>query len=88
MDNKPLEQLTEDYIKTRLAKAKIKFLKPNYDTDGTDLVLLNPLNKHLSKQVIIQSKGRNLTKNQSNVETLKSMLFQILFVFILRARWR
>ena len=44
MDNKPLEQLAEDYIKTRLAKAKIKFLKPNYDTDGTDLVLLNPLN--------------------------------------------
>lgn len=68
MDNKPLEQLAEDYIKTRLAKAKIKFLKPNYDTDGTDLVLLNPLNKHLAKQVIIQSKGRNLTKNQSNVE--------------------
>ena len=48
MDNKPLEQLAEDYIKTRLAKAKIKFLKPNYDTDGTDLVLLNPLNKHLA----------------------------------------
>lgn len=68
MDNKPLEALAEDYIKSRLAKAKIKYLKPNYDTDGTDLVLLNPLNKHLAKQVVIQSKGRNLTTNPSNVE--------------------
>ena len=68
MDNKPLEELAENYIKTRLAKAKIKYLKPNYDTEGTDLVLLNPLNKHLAKQVIIQSKGRNLTKNPNNVE--------------------
>ncbi|MFM2478835.1 hypothetical protein [Celerinatantimonas sp. MCCC 1A17872] len=67
MDNKPLEELAENYIKTRLSKAKIKYLKPNYDTDGADLVLLNPLNKHIAKQVIIQSKGRNLTEKPSNV---------------------
>jgi len=66
MDNKPLEDLAENYIKTRLSKAKIKYLKPNYDTDGTDLVLLNPLNKHIAKQVIVQSKGRNVTNNPSN----------------------
>lgn len=67
MDNKPLEDLAESYIKTRLSKAKIKYLKPNYDTDGADLVLLNPLNKHIAKQVIVQSKGRNVTDKTSNV---------------------
>ncbi len=67
MDNKPLEELAENYIKTRLAKANIKYLKPNYDTDGTDIVLLNPINKHYAKQVIVQSKGRNLSNKQSNV---------------------
>ena len=67
MDNKPLEELAENYIKTRLSKAKIKYLKPNYDTDGADLVLLNPLNKHIAKQVIVQSKGRNVTEKASNV---------------------
>jgi len=67
MDNKPLEGLAEEFIKTRLSKAKIKFLKPNYDIGGSDLVLLNPINKHLAKQVIIQSKGRNITNNPSNV---------------------
>lgn len=67
MDNKPLEKLAEDYIKTRLSKANIKYLKPNYDTDGTDLVLLNPINKHYARQVIVQSKGRNVSNKQSNV---------------------
>ena len=67
MDNKPLEELAENYIKTRLSKAKIKYLKPSYDTEGTDLILLNPVNRHLSRQVIVQSKARNVTKGQSNI---------------------
>lgn len=67
MDNKPLEHLAEDHIKTILSHASIKFLKPNYDENGSDLVLLNPINKHLAKQIIIQSKGRNVTTSSSNV---------------------
>ncbi|EMV5753316.1 hypothetical protein [Yersinia enterocolitica] len=67
MDNKPLEYLAEDHIKTILSHANIKFLKPNYDENGSDLVLLNPINKHLAKQVVVQSKGRNVTTSSSNV---------------------
>lgn len=67
MDNKPLEEEAENCIKVALAKANIKYLKPNYDTDGTDLVLLNPVSKHMAKQVIVQSKGRNVTNSPSNV---------------------
>jgi hypothetical protein len=67
MDNKPLEEEAENCIKLALAKANIKYLKPNYDTNGTDLVLLNPVSKHLARQVIVQSKGRNVTSSPSNV---------------------
>ncbi|ERK07871.1 hypothetical protein L580_1935 [Serratia fonticola AU-P3(3)] len=67
MDNKPLENHAEDYIKVILNHANIKFLKPNYDENGSDLVLLHPINKHLAKQVVVQSKGRNVTSNSSNV---------------------
>ena len=82
MDNKPLEELAENYIKTRLARSKIKFLKPSYDTDGTDLVLLNPLNKHIAKQVVIQSKGRNLTNNPSNVAINKDYVVSNFICFL------
>lgn len=67
MDNKPLEEEAENCIKVALSKANIKYLKPNYDTGGTDLVLLNPVSKHMAKQVIVQSKGRNVTNKPSNV---------------------
>lgn len=82
MDNKPLEELAEDYIKTRLSKARIKYLKPNYDTDGTDLVLLNPVNKHYARQVIIQSKGRNLSNNSSNVSLPKEYIVSNFICFL------
>lgn len=67
MDNKPLENQAEDYIKVILNNANIKFVKPNYDENGSDLVLLHPINRHLAKQVIVQSKGRNVTTKSSNV---------------------
>ena len=82
MDNKPLEELAENYIKTRLAKANIKYLKPNYDTDGTDIVLLNPVNKHYARQVIVQSKGRNLSNNQSNVTIPKEYVVSNFICFL------
>jgi hypothetical protein len=82
LDNKPLEELAENYIKTRLTKADIKFLKPNYDTDGTDLVLLNPINKHYSRQVIVQSKGRNLSNNPSNVSISKEYVVSNFVCFL------
>ena len=82
MDNKPLEELAESYIKTRLSKAKIKYLKPNYDTNGSDLVLLNPINKHLAKQVIVQSKGRNISKGPSNVSIPKEYVVSNFLCFV------
>ncbi|MFA0719539.1 hypothetical protein AB4622_26755, partial [Vibrio splendidus] len=82
LDNKPLEDLAESYIKTRLSKAKIKYLKPNYDTDGTDIVLLNPINKHLAKQVIVQSKGRNVSTKASNVSIPKEYVVSNFVCFL------
>lgn len=82
MDNKPLEELAENYIKTRLGKAKIKFLKPNYDTDGTDIVLLNPVNKHYARQVIVQSKGRNISNKQSNLSLPKEYIVSNFICFL------
>lgn len=72
MDNKPLEHLAENYIKIELAKAALKYAKPDYDTDGTDLIVLEPINKHYVRQVVVQSKGRNLTHTKSNVKVHKT----------------
>src|SRR5690606_27694561 len=82
VDNKPLENLAEDYIKTRLTKAKIKFLKPSYDVDGSDLVLLQPINKHLAKQIIVQSKGRTVKDNPSNISIDKKYVTSNFICFL------
>jgi len=82
MDNKPLEIIAEDFIKLRLAKAGLKYLKPNYDTDGTDLVVLHPINKHYARQVVVQSKGRNLTNSPSNVHINKDYVVSNFVCFL------
>lgn len=82
MDNKPLENIAEEFIKTRLGKAKLPYLKPNYDTDGSDLVVLSHINKHYARQVIIQSKGRNVTKLHSNVKIHKDYVSSNFICFL------
>ncbi|KQZ44694.1 hypothetical protein [Duganella sp. Root1480D1] len=72
MDNKPLEQLAENYIKVELGKANFKYAKPDYDLDGTDLIVLQPISKHYVRQVIVQSKGRSVGSQQTNVRINKS----------------
>lgn len=82
MDNKPLEELAENYIKVILGEGEINYLKPNYDKDGSDLVLLHRVNRHYSREVIVQSKGRDVTNNASNVKISSSYVTSNFICFL------
>jgi len=65
MDNKPLEEEAESFIKQHLLKYDFNVVKPIYDTNGGDLLILDDTKKQYPKTLKVQSKGRSLSGNNS-----------------------
>ena len=65
MDNKPLEEEAESFIKQQLLKYDFNVLKPTYDKYGADLLILDDIQKQYPKTLKVQSKGRSLSGNNS-----------------------
>lgn len=84
VDNKPLEEQAEAYLKSMLLKYDFNVTKPSFDIYGTDLLIIDRPDKKLTKTLKIQSKGRTLGKRGTNVTIPISYVTDefILFIYI------
>lgn len=68
MDNKPLEEQAENYIKSQLLKFEFKVTKPSFDKMGADLIIIESIDKKYSKFLKVQSKGRSISDENTSVK--------------------
>ncbi|MDO6739449.1 hypothetical protein [Wenyingzhuangia sp. 2_MG-2023] len=83
MDNKPLEEQAENYLKSQLIKFDFNLAKPSFDKYGSDLIIVDKINTKKTKILLIQSKGRTL-KNEtfSNVTIPEKYVEKYFVLFI------
>ncbi|MUV04319.1 hypothetical protein GN157_11420 [Flavobacterium rakeshii] len=67
-DNKPLEQEALSCATFKVSKYGYKFSHPNFDKNGGDFFIEEELADGLHKIILCQSKGRNITENNSNLK--------------------
>ncbi|CAL2074544.1 hypothetical protein [Tenacibaculum sp. 190524A02b] len=83
MDNKPIEEQAENYLKSQLIKFDFNLAKPSFDKYGSDLIIVDKINAEKTRILIVQSKGRTL-KNElfSNVKIPKNYVKKNFILFI------
>lgn len=69
-DNKPGEFMAEQYISSELLKYDIKTSKPYFDENGTDLLIIDQVNRSETAILRVQSKGRRYAKSKSSNVTI------------------
>lgn len=47
IDNKPLEEEAEFFVKSKLLRYGFNLAKPSFDIQGADLIILDNIEKHL-----------------------------------------
>jgi hypothetical protein len=67
MDNKPLEMEAETHIRSELIKYGFCVTKPDFDTMGVDLLIIDTVKAKFSHILKIQCKGRNIAGAGSNI---------------------
>ncbi len=82
MDTKPLEIESESYIQHELIKFGFKVTKPTFDTDGTDLLIIDNIKDKYTHFLKIQCKGRTLKSNRSHIEIPKEYVTDNFIVFL------
>ncbi|WP_282142802.1 hypothetical protein [Cellulophaga baltica] len=83
MDSKPLEEQAENHLKSQLLRFDFKIAKPSFDKLGSDLLIVDSIKSDKTRFLIIQSKGRTLTKNRSsNIQIPKKYLADNFVVFL------
>ncbi|CEN38124.1 hypothetical protein [Capnocytophaga cynodegmi] len=85
-DNKPLEEQAELTVRHHLIKHGFSIAKPSYDTQGGDILIIEKPNEQFSKILKVQSKGRTLGKNGTNVRIPISYVTDdfILFIYLVK----
>jgi hypothetical protein len=68
MDNKPMEIIAQNAIEGALLAHHFKVMKPSFDVLGADLLVVQSVNKKSSQFLRIQSKGRSIGTETSNVK--------------------
>ena len=84
MDTKPLELEAKNYIGNRLFRAGFLIADPQFDTQGSDLLIFKELNSQI-KLLIIQSKGRTVNSTKKNNVRIKKEYVQnhfVVFVYV------
>lgn len=84
VDNKPLEEQAEAYLKSMLLKYNFNVAKPSFDIYGIDLLIIDSPDKKLTKTLKVQSKGRTLDKKGTKVTIPISYVTDefVLFIYI------
>src|ERR1035437_5988346 len=67
-DNKPLEEQAESYIKSQLIKYDFNVMKPSFDKLGSDLIILDSNDRNNARIINVQSKGRKVNNNSTNIK--------------------
>lgn len=81
-DNKPLEQEALSFSTYKVSKYGYKFSLPNFDKNGGDFFIEEALADGLHKIITCQSKGRNITDNNSNVKIHTSYVKDSFLLFL------
>ncbi|PIB30594.1 hypothetical protein [Maribacter sp. 4G9] len=81
-DNKPIEKQAENYLKSQLSKFEFNYQEPSYDKNGSDLTLIENLKAKKTRLLNIQSKGRTITKQSTNVKIPKEYVNERFILFI------
>lgn len=83
MDNKPVEDQAENYLKSQLIKYGFNLAKPSFDKYGSDLIIVDKINTDKTKILLVQSKGRTLKKETfSNVKIPEKYVKKNFVLFI------
>lgn len=82
MDTKPLENEAELYIQSVLIKHGFSLAKPNFDTDGADLLVVDNIKNKFTPVLRIQCKGRNISTNGSNISIPREYVGNNFVVFL------
>lgn len=82
IDNKPLEEEAENFIKSKLLRYGFNLAKPSFDIKGADLIVLDNIDSQYSKILKIQSKGRTLKKTSNSIKIHESYVKDDFIVFL------
>lgn len=82
IDNKPLEDEAESFVKSKLLRYKFNMAKPSFDIKGADLLILDNIDTQYSKILKIQSKGRTLKKTTNSIKIHESYVKDDFIVFL------
>ncbi len=81
MDTKPLEIEAESFIKHELLKYNFNVTKPDFDTEGADLLIIDSIQNKFTHFLKIQNKGRTLNCG-SHIEIPKKYVEDNFIVFL------
>jgi hypothetical protein len=82
LDNKPLEQEALNFITSKVSRYGYKYSHPNFDKNGGDFFIVEELKDGLHKIITCQSKGRNITNNNSNLKIHKNYVKDSFLLFL------
>jgi len=82
IDNKPLEEEAESFVKSKLLRYKFNISKPSFDIKGADLLILDNIENHYSRILKVQSKGRTLKKTSNSIKIHESYVTDDFIVFL------
>lgn len=82
VDNKPIEEQAENYIKSQLLKFGFNVMKPSFDKKGSDLIILDKIEKKNSRLIKVQSKGRTIGNKTTNIKIPISYVENDFILFI------
>ena len=71
VDNKPMEIEALDFVKNRIRKYDYNYADLSCDKKGVDLFAFKDITSDSVKVIKVQSKGRNITDNVSNIRIYK-----------------
>ncbi len=81
-DNKPIEKQAENYLKSQLSKFDFNYQEPSYDKNGSDLTIIENYKAKKTKLLNIQSKGRTVSNQSTNVKIPKEYVNERFILFI------
>lgn len=82
MENKPLEEQAENFIKSQLVKFDFKVTKPSFDKKGADLIIIDNIDKGKTRFLIVQCKGRSVKESTTSVKIPKSYVEDNFILFL------
>lgn len=81
-DNKPIEKQAENYLKSQLSKFEFNYQEPSYDKNGSDLTIIEDYKAKKTRLLNIQSKGRTVSNQTTNVKIPKKYVNERFILFI------